>query len=596
MKEARKRNPALRLGALAWGAPGWLGTAAGEHVESCANFTCVEQMHTCNCNAYSNSSGQPVGCVWNETYAKYCPFFTRDTARYLVGWLKGAKTHGLDFDFIGMWNERQFTTEFTIMLRQELDSAGFRDVRLVATDNGACCNLTTRFLADFHASAALRDAVDVIGIHYPKGSTAAAHTTGLPVWAAEDWSGNASWSGAASLASAFTTNWAVGRRTAAVAWSALVAWYPTLPHYAAGLMVANQPWSGWFEVAPPIWAAAHFTQFTSIGDILLPAGSGSGVLPNQFGAYMGVARGPSFEGWSWIGQSMDAPVNDATSPLHLRFTLGAELRNSSQRVRVWRSSRAAGVLFEREQDIVVSDNGTFAVLLKPHEILSLTAGTNVSEGHGVHPQPPAPAPFPCPWKESFDEPSSLFTMGRYFQDQMGSFEIVCAAVGDCSLVQMAPTRPIEWSHGAETALSVIGDPLWTDINASVVVHLPGQHTIASICVRVGATGDGYNDGQAPPGYCLSVSSSTWTVVEGQKTVASGSLAVAVKTHRLSLEASGTSLTADVDGVRVANFSSTRYHRGQVAIGCSFAAVSFDDFAVFSAPPRTRVEAMDNIAT
>ena len=37
MKEARKRNPALRLGALAWGAPGWLGTAAGEHVESCAN-------------------------------------------------------------------------------------------------------------------------------------------------------------------------------------------------------------------------------------------------------------------------------------------------------------------------------------------------------------------------------------------------------------------------------------------------------------------------------------------------------------------------------------------------------------------------------
>jgi hypothetical protein len=103
MKEARKRNPALRLGALAWGAPGWLGTAAGEHVESCANFTCVEQMHTCNCNAYSNSSGQPVGCVWNETYAKYCPFFTRDTARYLVGWLKGAKTHhGLNFDFIGI--------------------------------------------------------------------------------------------------------------------------------------------------------------------------------------------------------------------------------------------------------------------------------------------------------------------------------------------------------------------------------------------------------------------------------------------------------------------------------------------------------------
>ena len=138
--------------------------------------------------------------------------------------------------------------------------------------------------------------------------------------------------------------------------------------------------------------------------------------------------------------------------------------------------------------------------------------------------------------------------------------------------------------------------MWSDINASVVVRLPGLHTIAFICVRVGATGDGYNDGQAPPGYCLRVSSSTWTVVEGQKTVASGSLAVAAKTHRLSLEASGTSLTADVDGVRVAvaNFSSTRYHRGQVAIGCSFAAVSFDDFAVYNTAPRTRVDARPDI--
>ena len=45
--------------------------------------------------------------------------------------------------------------------------------------------------------------------------------------------------GAASLASAFTTNWAVGRRTAAVAWSVLAAWYPTLPHYAAGLAMVR---------------------------------------------------------------------------------------------------------------------------------------------------------------------------------------------------------------------------------------------------------------------------------------------------------------------------------------------------------------------
>jgi hypothetical protein len=181
-----------------------------------------------------------------------------------VGWLAGARAeHGLEFDFVGMWNERQFTTVFTVftvMFREELDKAGFQNVRLAATDNGACCNLTGRFLADFNASAALRKAVDIVGIHYPSGDTAAAHTTELPVWAAEDWSGNASWAGAAGLASSWTSNWAVGRRNAAIAWSALAAWYPTLPHYAVGLLVANQPWSSAYEVAPPVWAAAHFTQ------------------------------------------------------------------------------------------------------------------------------------------------------------------------------------------------------------------------------------------------------------------------------------------------------------------------------------------------
>eukprot|EP01045_Picozoa_sp_COSAG04_P019996 COSAG04_NODE_1999_length_5034_cov_5.345289_1_plen_693_part_00 len=487
MREARRRNPALRLGALAWGAPGWLGSAAGTHVDSCANFTCVESTHVCNCNAYSkDASGKPVGCVWNESFAKYCPFFSRETARYLVSWLLGAKAeHGLDFDFVGMWNERQFTTEFTVLFREELDRAGLHDVRLVATDNGACCDLTQRFLADFNASAALRKAVDVIGIHYPSGFDAGAHATGLPVWAAEDWSGNASWAGAASLASAWTTNWASGGRTAAIAWSALAAWYPTLPHYAAGLMVANQPWSGAYEVAPPVWAAAHFTQMTSIGDLLLPVRSGSGVLPYG-GAYIGVLRGPDFTSWSWIGQTMDAPAN-ATEPYVVNFTLSHELR-SAKAVRLWRSSRTLNMLFQRGDDVAVKADGTFSVTLRPHEIVSLATGPEV-EGHGSHPSPPAPAPFPSPWRESFDSPSN-FSMGPFFQDQMGTFEVQCAAPGNCSLVQMAPTRPIEWSHGAESPLSVAGDPQWTDTNASVTVQMPagrlGRVATASVCARVGS--------------------------------------------------------------------------------------------------------------
>lgn len=611
MREAKRRNPSIRLGALAWGAPGWLGMPpSSPRVDSCENFTCVKSMHPCNCNAYSkDATGSPVGCVWNATFAPYCPFFSRETARYLVSWLQGAKTvHGLEFDFIGMWNERQFTTAFTVMFREELDAAGFHSVRLVATDNGACCNLTQRFLGDYHASAELRKAVDVVGIHYPSDNSTAAHTAGLPVWAAEDWSGNASWTGAASLASSWSKNWAVGRRSAALAWSALASWYPTLPHYAAGLMVANQPWTGAFEIAPPVFAAAHFTQFTKIGDILLATGDGSGVFPGNYGAFIGVIREASVDdthsSWSWIGQSMDAPPN-ATMPLRLQFTLSSEISNGSRPVRVWRSSRTENMLFRREKDIEIAvSDGTFSVVLQPHEILSLTT-VLTTEGHGIHRAAPAPAPFPRPWKEDFNHPTRAgsllnFTMGRFFQDQMGSFEVACdgETVDNCSLVQMAPTRPIEWSHGAETPLSVIGDPTWANIEVGISVTLPAPGgddagTYAFVCARVGATGDGYNDGQAPPGYCLKVSSTgTWSVLEGGDMLATGPVpTVSPLLHYwLGLKLQGSNLTASIvsEGVvgmptrrktEVAMLNVTKYRRGQVALGCSWAAVSFDDLTV-----------------
>jgi hypothetical protein len=143
-------------------------------------------------------------------------------------------------------------------------------------------------------------------------------------------------------------------------------------------------------------------QVTAIGDILLSAGSGSGVLPHGFGAYIAAVR--SDHGWSWIGQSMDAPAN-ATTVLQLQFTVaGIELpsrKDATAVVRVWWSTWKSNTLFQRETDITVGPDGRFELALQPHEILSLTTGPDTKEGHGSHPQPPAPSPFPFPFTETF---------------------------------------------------------------------------------------------------------------------------------------------------------------------------------------------------
>ena len=40
-----------------------------------------------------------------------------------------------------------------------------------------------------------------------------------------------------------------------IAWNLINSYYDDLPYPGASLMKANQPWSGYYEVGPPIWAA-----------------------------------------------------------------------------------------------------------------------------------------------------------------------------------------------------------------------------------------------------------------------------------------------------------------------------------------------------
>jgi len=62
MKEAKARNPAVKLYGLSWGAPGWVG--AGN-------------------------------------------YFSDDNILYHLNWLRGAKAaHNLTVDYVGVWNEQ----------------------------------------------------------------------------------------------------------------------------------------------------------------------------------------------------------------------------------------------------------------------------------------------------------------------------------------------------------------------------------------------------------------------------------------------------------------------------------------------------------
>jgi galactosylceramidase len=92
MKEAKKRNPDIKLYGLPWGWPGTLDSRATSMIESQDAFESVSK-----------------------------------TANYTVSWLLGAeREHGLKIDYVGLWNEKDVPEAYTEALRDAVSRSGLK--------------------------------------------------------------------------------------------------------------------------------------------------------------------------------------------------------------------------------------------------------------------------------------------------------------------------------------------------------------------------------------------------------------------------------------------------------------------------------------
>ena len=124
-------------------------------------------------------------------------------------------------------------------------------------------------------------------------------------------------------------NYIIGGITKTITWSLITSYYENLALPNSGLMKADSPWSGYYEVEPALWAVAHTTQFAQPGWHYVN-GTGCGLLQDSTISYVTLVSPLSVNDFSIIVEAIDLKT---TTSITFKLPKGLNANSLS----VWRS-------------------------------------------------------------------------------------------------------------------------------------------------------------------------------------------------------------------------------------------------------------------
>ena len=546
MQEAKRSNAALSLDATGWSAPAWVGN-----------------------------------------------FWTDDMVDYYVDWLQGLRdVHGLELDALGCHNEKGWNADFAKHLRKAMNERGFRDVMLHGFGNWG--NQKMDFMKYMQDDKELRDALDAVCAHtfseiqLTPEQRKMAEDMGKPIWNSEDHVYLPGFDCLITIVKCFNQNYIVSGATKVINWYDIGATYPLEPYSKEPpMLLAQEPWSGHYDVREALWGYAHYGQFTRVGWRYID----DGCLNLSMGGSMVTMRDPQTGDYSIIAETKGAKKTQT-----VKITVDEGL--SKGKLCVWYSDSLQQ--FVRLKDITPK-GGTFSVTLKPDAVYSLS--TTTGQQKGTFDNVPASKPFPIPYEDNFEQythPSEWGYLPHYLADLIGCFELVeqpsahslvnssakCIrqTVGSHTL-SWAP----EWHH-----YTILGDADWQDYEISADVYLnPGDE--AGVMGRLCDVGSGY--GIWAKGYYLKMDDQGKVTliltcgkrdqkeligdkeqqaiilarkdveIGGEYTLAEAVLAgsPALEWHNLRLCFQGDQITGYVDGIELVQATSNHYGKGMAGL-------------------------------
>ena len=543
-RQALTRNPAIKLYGLQWSAPAWVRAGRGG--------------------------------LWS-----------RADVGYVVDWLRCARHNGLTVSYVGGWNEHYQGTSaeraWFVHLRTALDAAGFTGTQIVAADDtpqaaqrrGRMAYAPLRawraVTGDMVTDPSFGRAVSVLGVHDTCGLPTAgyhcvaaaqartlADRTGKPLWESElgatpATGTNPALPGPGGLARALNDAYIQAGITGILVWPLLDSMPPDLPHENRGLVLADFPWDGYYDVTPLTWVIAQTTQFTAAG--WRHAAGANGDLPagGSYDTYLAPGR----SAWSMVAQTSVAAAAQQVA-VHVTGGLPARV------VHVWRTSLRGAGQFIQGGDII-PHKGAFTALLQPGYIYTFTTTTGQSRADGHAPGVPQAGPMPLRYTVSPDR-AGLADMLAPIE---GSFGYVHGV-----LTQTPAGEPVEWQNPGRSPApyAIVGQNTWSDYTVSARVILPPSGTAypapgATLIARFhGFRGSGVSQFK---GYELTIrSTGAWQLVASGPaavTLAAGSV-TAARAYTLSLSTQGTTISAKINGVLVGAVTNRMYRDGPAGLG------------------------------
>eukprot|EP00912_Choanoflagellata_sp_UC4_P002359 UC4_evm4s1483 len=390
MKEAKLRNPNIELLALVYAWPSWI----------------------------SPNSDTP----WESNIS------ISNAVQYVVDYVSGLhEEHNLQLDWVGCWNEREYSVDYITQLRKALDSAGHHKVKIVASDKS-----WDPISTDFLQNESIRKSVDALSQHYPNKyyndescPKKALQMYGVPLYSTEDYSCFTDNHAAAIWASRLNSNYISGSVTFTSAWHMISAFYPSIAFWNQGMMSADNPWSGNYKIQPTIWITAHTTQFTRPG--MRYIGNNTGNLPSG-GTFVALTDGTDLsiiiEKARPGLKSCIINYNPAIASENITFKLEGNLRNIKNFAIFkskldFRVGASTSTVFQKQNDIPVV-SGSLTIFVEPDYIYTIS--TIRTAGKGKIDSIPLAEPFPLPYFDDFED-RNISSVPRYLSDMQGGFEI-----------------------------------------------------------------------------------------------------------------------------------------------------------------------------